>query len=144
VQDDRVELENESSQPSNGSNKRKSSSESSSQHDRPLKRLKTEAERCKLTSLREEGWLSPLLRDRKQGKLNVYLEAEWRDRWCQCEKVRIRIDTGLFADVSHYLLTQCSPLFEQLPYFLTEEDVFEPPEDTESREFISSRSQAIT
>ncbi|GAA5983185.1 hypothetical protein JCM11641_006839 [Rhodosporidiobolus odoratus] len=55
----------------------------------------------------------PLARLEKEGgRLNVYLEEGWMERWCRCR--------------------ECLPRFVNLPYMLEEEDVYEPPEDPDA------------
>lgn len=75
---------------------------------------------------------SPLAQlERDGGRCNVYLEEGWMERWCRCDEVRdlsLRPATPLTSPSS-----QCIPLFDDFPFFLDEEEVYEPPEDTDPR-----------
>ncbi|KDE06597.1 hypothetical protein MVLG_03093 [Microbotryum lychnidis-dioicae p1A1 Lamole] len=92
-----------------------SSSSSSAQHD-IIKRdtvtdLPTKA--CKAPLRPSPSDVSPLKRlELGGGKLNVFFEKGWRMRWCQCQ--------------------ECSPLFTDFPYFLEEEESYEPPDDPDA------------
>ncbi|ORY92683.1 hypothetical protein BCR35DRAFT_298172 [Leucosporidium creatinivorum] len=69
---------------------------------------------CKAPLPFAPGEVSPLMKLESEGrKLNVYLEEGWMMRWCRCSK--------------------CAPSFYDLPYFLEEEEVYEPPEDPDAQ-----------
>ncbi|KAK4699049.1 E3 ubiquitin-protein ligase UBR7, partial [Phenoliferia sp. Uapishka_3] len=51
--------------------------------------------------------------EREGGRMNVYLEEGWMERWCRCDK--------------------CLNLFISFPFFLEEEEIFEPPDDPDAR-----------
>lgn len=106
---------------------------------------------------------SPLVRlERGGSQANVYLEERFMDRWCRCREVRYfslcaRSLAGakaltpflplsppslppylpLSPLLSLSLLSQCLGMFLKLPFFLEEEEVFEPPEDPDARASLS-------
>jgi E3 ubiquitin-protein ligase UBR7 len=49
------------------------------------------------------------------GAGDIFLSGDWRERWCRCGS--------------------CLPTLQKHPYFLEEEETYEPPEDPDSREF---------
>ncbi|GAA5848064.1 hypothetical protein JCM9279_007438 [Rhodotorula babjevae] len=56
---------------------------------------------------------SPLVKlERGGAQTNVYFEEGFMDRWCRCR--------------------ECLAMFLKLPFFLEEEEVFEPPEDPDA------------
>jgi E3 ubiquitin-protein ligase UBR7 len=71
---------------------------------------------CSAPPLPVDG-VSPLARVMAEGgRGNMYLGDGWMERWCHCDR--------------------CLPLFDHMPYLLEEEELYEPPQDTE-REFLS-------
>lgn len=71
---------------------------------------------CSAPPLPVDG-VSPLARVMAEGgRGNMYLGDGWMERWCRCDR--------------------CLPLFDHMPYLLEEEELYEPPQDTE-REFLS-------
>ncbi|SCV71195.1 BQ2448_2783 [Microbotryum intermedium] len=71
------------------------------------------AKTCKATVRPTASEVTPLKRlELDGGKLNVFFEEGWRMRWCQCE--------------------ECSPLFDDFPFFLEEEEAYEPPDDPDA------------
>lgn len=49
------------------------------------------------------------------GAGDIFLSGDWRKRWCRCDS--------------------CFPAPQEHPYLLEEEEIYEPPEDPDSREY---------
>ena len=70
----------------------------------------------------------------------MYLEEGWMERWCRCDEVSDPFPSiRIAADVP----SQCNPLFDGFPYFLDEEEAYEPPEDTDPRTSFVVPSHAL-
>lgn len=90
---------------------------------------------CKAPATLGPSEVSPLAKlESEGGRLNVYLEEGWMMRWCRCSKVSSSaITRGSSAEADSIRRGQCLPAFYDFPYFLEEEEAYEPPDDPDAR-----------